>query len=172
MKKTQQIMITGFSIALVVTVAAAVIWYKMDQQEKMVQNQLALDQAITLYEQTQYPQALQKLATITPGAMQDWRIPFYQGAASIRLKDYEAAVIYLEQSKSLNNSETQTFYLLGVAYYKLGNLKLSEGYFAATLELNPDHEQARGLMGVMSDLQKLQEQPAEPPQDPAPTENP
>ena len=166
-------MIAVFSIALVVAAAVAIYWYEMGQQEKLAQNQLALDQGISLYKQTKYPEVMQTLGTITPGNFNDWRVPFYQGAASIRLKDYQAAATYLEQAKNLNSDEVQIFYLLGVTYYKLGDLKMSEGYFTATLELNPDHEQARGLMGVMSDLQKLQEQPpADPLQNPEPTENP
>jgi Flp pilus assembly protein TadD len=172
MKKTQRITISVFSVALAAGVAVAVFWYQMDQQEKAQRIQLALDEGIALYERAQYPQALEMLETIEPGATADWRVPFYKGAASIRLKDYQAATTYLEQAKNLNSEETQIFYLLGVTYFKLGDLKMSEGYFAATLELNPGHEHARGLMGVMSDLQKLQEQPAEPPPNPEPEENP
>ena len=172
MKKTQRITIAVFSIVLAAGVAVAVFWYQMDQQENALQNQLALDKGIAFYEQAKYPQALQALETIEPGASPDWRVPFYKGAVSVRLKDYPAAAGYLEQAKTLNSDETQIFYLLGVTYFKLGDLKMSEGYFAATLELNPDHEHARGLMGVMSDLQKRQEQAAEPPPNPAPEENP
>ena len=172
MKKANQLIIAGLSIALAAGAAVSVNWYKMDQQEKAQQNQLVLDQGIALYNQGKYPEALQTLETIAAGAIQDWHLPFYKGAASVRLKDYQTAATYLEQAKGLNSSETQILYLLGVVYYKLGNLKLSEGYFAATLELDPGHEQARGLMGVMSDLQKLQEQPADPPQNSEPTENP
>jgi Flp pilus assembly protein TadD len=172
MKKAHQLLIAGLSIALAAGAAVSVNWYKMDQQEKTQQNQLVLDKGIALYNQGKYPEALQTLEAIAPGAIQDWHLPYYKGAASVRLKDYQTAATYLEQAKNLNSSEAQILYLLGVVYYKLGNLKLSEGYFAATLELNPNHEQARGLMGVMSDLQKLQEQPADQAQNPAPTENP
>ena len=172
MKKSHQFMIAGLSIALAAGAAISVNWYQMKQQEKAQQNQLVLDEGIALYNQGKYPEALQTLESIAPGAIQDWHLPYYKGAASVRLKDYQTAATYLEQAKGLNSSEPQILYLLGVVYYKLGNLKLSEGYFAATLELDPAHEQARGLLGVMSDLQKLQEQPADPPQNPEPTENP
>ena len=172
MNKTRRILISVSSIALAAGVAGVVLWYQMEEQEKARRNQLALDKGIALYERAQYAQALQTLEAIEPGASADWRVPFYKGAASIRLKDYQSAATYLEQAKILNSEETQILYLLGVTYFKLGNLKMSEGYFTATLELDPDHEHARGLMGVMSDLQKRQEQPAEPPPNPEPEDNP
>ena len=159
MKKSRQIIITGLSIILATGAAVSVYLYKMDQQEEARQNELILDEGIALYNQTKYPEALQILETIEPGTIEDWRLPFYQGAVSVRLKDYQSAATYLEQARSLKGDETQVLYLLGVVYFKLGNLKLSEGYFAATLELDPTHDEARGLMGVMADLQKIQPPP-------------
>lgn len=157
MKNSHKIMFAGFSICLVLLFAIAVNSYQSDQQEKAQQNHLILDQGIALYDQGKYPEALSKLQTIADADIQDWQVSYYKGAAAVRLKDYPSAATYLEHANSLNSSETQTLYLLGVVYFKLGNLKLSEGYFTATLELDPSHEEARGLMGVMSNLQKKQE---------------
>jgi len=166
-------MIAGLSIALAAGAAISVNWYQMKQQEKAQQNQLVLDKGIALYNQGKYPEALRTLETIAPGAIQDWHLPFYKGAASVRLKDYQTAATYLEQAKSLNSSETQILYLLGVVYYKLGNLKLSEGYFAATLELDPSHQASclfmagvefqccRLTMLLLSDLKYVVDQLAE-----------
>jgi hypothetical protein len=41
-----------------------------------------------------------------------------------------------------------------VAYFKLGNLKLAKGYFASVLEINPNDEQAKGLMDIMAKLER------------------
>jgi tetratricopeptide (TPR) repeat protein len=162
MKNTHKIMVAGFGIVLSLLVAIAVNMYQSEQRDKAQQNHLILDEGIALYDQGKYLEALHKLETIEFEVTQDWQVPYYKGAASVRLKDYPAAATYLEQANSLNSSNTQTLYLLGVVYFKLGNLKLSEGYFTATLELDPTHDEARGLMGVLSDLKKRQEKPTQP----------
>ena len=64
----------------------------------------------------------------------------------------------LETAAALNSEEAQILYLLGVVYYKLGKLELAEGYFTATLVLDPSHEEARGLLQVMVNLQQRQPQ--------------
>lgn len=156
MKKSRQIIIAGLSVALVVGAATLFYLDKVEQEENARQNQLLLEEGIALYEQGKYPEVLQTLENLIPGSIDDWRSPYYLGAASVRLKDYQSAVTYLEQARSLKGDEIDVLYLLGVVYFKLGNLKLSEGYFAATLELDPNHDEARGLMGVMADLQKIQ----------------
>jgi Flp pilus assembly protein TadD len=161
MKNTHNFVIAGLSIVLVVIAVVSVSIYKGDQQENAAKEQIVLDKGISLYNQGQYSDALATLENITPDATRNWQIPYYKGAAAVRLKDYRKAAVYLEHAKNLNTTDTQTLYLLGVVYFKLGNLKLSEGYFVATLELDPAHEEAKGLMGVMSDLQKLKEKPAE-----------
>ena len=46
---------------------------------------------------------------------------------------------------------------LGVAYFKLGNLKLSKGYYASILEIDPGDEEARGLMDIMAKLERNSE---------------
>jgi tetratricopeptide (TPR) repeat protein len=163
-KNTNKIIIAGLSIVLAVVAVVSINVYKTGQQEKLAQEQFVLNKGMNLYRQGQYEEALQTLQS-TSDTSRNWQIQYYKGAASVRLKDYPAAATYLEQAHSLNTRDTQTLYLLGVVYYKLGKLKLSEAYFAATLELDPTHEEAKGLMGVMSDLQKLQEQPAETPQE-------
>ena len=70
------------------------------------------------------------------------------------LKDYEPAVIHLEQALTLDNKNIAILYALGVAYFKLGNLKLARGYFASVLEINPNDEQAKGLMDIMAKLER------------------
>ena len=171
MKNINKIIIAGLSIILAAAAVLSINVYKSSQQKKLAQEQFVLNKGMNLYRQGQYEEALQTLQS-TSDTSRNWEIQYYKGAASVRLKDYPAAATYLDRAHSLNTSDTQTLYLLGVVYYKLGKLKLSEAYFAATLELDPTHEEAKGLMGVMSDLQKYQEQLTEQQQEPKPTEKP
>jgi tetratricopeptide (TPR) repeat protein len=171
MKNTNKIIIAGLGIVLAAIAVVSINVYKTGQQKKLAEEQLVLNRGMNLYRQGQYEEALQTLQS-TSDTSRNWQMQYYKGAASVRLKDYSAAATYLEQAHNLNTSDTQTLYLLGVVYYKLGKLKLSEAYFAATLELDPTHEEAKGLMGVMSDLQKLQEQLTEQQQEPKQTEKP
>ena len=60
----------------------------------------------------------------------------------------------LQQGLALDARDTGALYALGVASYKLGNLKLAKGYFAAVLEINSDDEQAIGLMDIMASLER------------------
>ena len=36
----------------------------------------------------------------------------------------------------------------------MGNLKLARGYFASVLAINPNDEQAKGLMDIMAKLER------------------
>ena len=72
------------------------------------------------------------------------------GSALIKLKDYESGAMRLEEALALNNNEKNILFALGVVYYKLGNLSLSKAYFAAVLEIDPGHEEAKGLMDIMA----------------------
>ena len=60
----------------------------------------------------------------------------------------------LEQALALNTQDTGILYALGVVYYKLGNLKLSKSYFASVLEINPEDQHAKGLMDIVTKLQR------------------
>ncbi len=70
------------------------------------------------------------------------------------LKDYESAVEYLGQAHRLNSRSTDILYALGVTYYKLGKVKLAKSYFASVLEINPQDEQAKGLLDIMAKLER------------------
>jgi tetratricopeptide (TPR) repeat protein len=85
---------------------------------------------------------------------QEAKALYDQGAEYIQLKDFESAVEILEQAHVLNPEDAGTLYALGVAYYKLGNLKLAKAYFTSVLEINPNDEQAKGLMDIMARLER------------------
>jgi Flp pilus assembly protein TadD len=90
-------------------------------------------------------------------ARQEAKALYDQGSEHIQLKDYKSALESLEQAHVLNPEDTGTLFALGVVYYKLGNLKLAKSYFASVLEINPNDEQAKGLMDMMAKLERQTE---------------
>ena len=88
---------------------------------------------------------------------QEAKTLYDQGSENIQLKDYTSALESLEQAHVLNPRDTGTLFALGVVYYKLGNLKLAKSYFASVLEINPNDEQAKGLMDMMAKLERQTE---------------
>ena len=90
-------------------------------------------------------------------ARQEARALYDQGSEHIQQKDYTSALESLEQAHVLNPEDTGTLFALGVVYYKLGNLKLAKSYFASVLEINPNDEQAKGLMDMMAKLERQTE---------------
>ena len=84
-------------------------------------------------------------------------------------KEYDLALEVLQQvpdglpesAQAIEPRNTGVLYALGVAYYKLGNLAVAKGYFGAVLEINPNDEQAKGLMDIMARLERQSSEPAE-----------
>ena len=70
------------------------------------------------------------------------------------LKDYDTAAASLESALVRDPQDTGVLYALGVVWYKLGDISLAKGYFAAVLEINPNDEQAKGLMDIMARLER------------------
>jgi tetratricopeptide (TPR) repeat protein len=85
---------------------------------------------------------------------QEAKALYDQGAEYIKRKDFESAVEILGQAHVLNPDDAGTLYALGVAYYKLGNVKLAKAYFTSVLEINPNDEQAKGLVDIMAGLER------------------
>lgn len=109
------------------------------------------------FQAKEYDAAIETLAAVPVGSDQEQRALYYRGSAFMMLEDFEAAISHFEQSLALNNRDTGVLYGLGVAYYKLGELKLARGYFAAVLEINPNDADAKGLMDIMANLERLNE---------------
>jgi tetratricopeptide (TPR) repeat protein len=147
-----------FSIALIL---AALIFgarsvYNIEQQRQVGDIHLLVDEGIAQFQEEQYELSLQTLGSIPVDQVEHWHIPYYMGSALIKLKDYESAAIQLEKALALNNDEPNILFALGVTYYKLGNLSLSKAYFASVLEIDPGHEEAKGLMDIMASLERNQ----------------
>lgn len=115
-----------------------------------------MEHAIGHFQREQYDTVLAILRDLPEDERDDWRVPYYTGATLIKLKDYEAAVSVLEQARLMNPGEADIPFALGVAYFKLGNLALAKGYFASVVEIDPGHEEARGLVDAMANLERMQ----------------
>ena len=164
MSKPLAMMVVGAMLLLGIAVA---LYYELSEEKpaSIISKEIALEQGILFFDQKKYPEALKELEKIPASKVNDWRIPYYIGSSQMMLKEYQLAADSLEQALVLNNQQTGVLYALGVAYYKMGNLKLAKAYFAAVLEINPADGQAKGLMETMADLER--QQPGETPEDSA-----
>ena len=113
------------------------------------------------FERKEYEMALEVLRQVPNGQPETASARYYEGSTYMMLKDYEAAIVSLESALALEPQNTGVLYALGVAYYKLGNLAVAKGYFGAVLEINPNDEQAKGLMDIMAKLERESSVPAE-----------
>lgn len=131
--------------------------YSADEPEESARPVVPIEQVVALFNEGQHEALLQALDGIPLETFDDWRYPYYLGSAQIMLRDYQEAVASLEQALALNERGTSIHYALGVAYYKQGNLKLAKAYFAAALEIDPADENARGMMDIMTRLERRME---------------
>ena len=113
------------------------------------------------FERKEYDLALEVLQQVPDDLPQSAQARYYEGSSHLMLRDNEAAVASLESALALEPRNTGVLYALGVAYYKLGNLAVAKGYFGAVLEINPNDEQAKGLMDIMAKLERESSVPAE-----------
>jgi tetratricopeptide (TPR) repeat protein len=156
MSKTGTIMLWGTCAAIVFAVAAWLYTQNLEQNGKPNQSAESIDSGIALFKEKKYSEAIEIFENVQPGHPQEWYSLYYLGSSYIMLKNYQAAVEHLEPALSLNPTETQIMHALGVAYFKLGNLKLSKAYFASVLDIDPTDEEAKGLMDIMANLERIQ----------------
>jgi tetratricopeptide (TPR) repeat protein len=144
-------------MAVIAAALLVVLWFfvvKPADEVDAVRAEQTLASGIALFEQEQYESAIEALQGVPVETPQAARALYYEGSAHMMLKDYESAAPVLERSLALSPSDAGTLYALGVAYFKLGNLALSKSYFAKVLEINPNDEHAKGLMDIMSGLER------------------
>jgi tetratricopeptide (TPR) repeat protein len=130
--------------------------YNTQQEETKQQAITSLDQGIALFQEEKYAESLEILQGIPDGVVRDWHLPYYTATSHVMLKDYESAAPILEKALELNPQETKIMFELGVVYFKLGNLALSKGYFGSVIALDPSNEEAKGLMDIMANLERIQ----------------
>ena len=154
MRDKRKLILLISTLLLAVTLAAGVYLFQSRQHMQAEQASLLLEEGITQFRQEEYEKALKTLQAVPEEMVNDWRLPYYTGSVLITLKDYQGAVAQLERALELNSGEKNVLFALGVAYYKLGNLSLSKGYFASVLEIDPGHQEAKGLMDIMARLER------------------
>lgn len=145
-------------IVLVALVVFGVLRYEAQQKQRKAEALIQVEIALGQFGRQEFAAAVETLRGIPEGATDDWRAPYYEGAALINLKEYQQAAVALEKAWQLNDQQEGIAFAMGVAYFKLGNLALSKRYFHAVLELNPENEDARGLMDIMAKLERNQPQ--------------
>ena len=151
-------LVVGVSAIVLALIVGANSYYRAEQRRQLADVHALIDEGIAQFRAEQYELSAQTLGSIPEDLVQDWHIPYYLGSALIQLKDYEKGAAQLEAALALNPSDKNALFALGVAYYKLGNLSLSKAYFAAVIEIDPSHEEAKGLMDIMSKLERYQTQ--------------
>ena len=152
--KLKIILISGVGALLFLSVALWFLVVQPYQQNQAKQAEELLATGIKFYNEKKFSETLDTLARIPSGSAGEAKVRYYQGSAHIMLKDFESAVDYLGQAHRLNSQDTGALYGLGVAYYQLGQVKLAKSYFASILEINPQDEQARGLLDIMAKLER------------------
>lgn len=143
---------------------AGALWFFALQPEREAASYPAADllaDGIGHFEREEYEMALEVLRQVPDGRPETASARYYEGSTHMMIKDYEAAVASLESALALEPRNTGVLYALGVAYYKLGNLAVAKGYFGAVLDINPNDEQAKGLMDIMAKLERESGAPAE-----------
>lgn len=155
MSKARRLPLIVVGVVLVVAGAAAYL-YDANARRQAEAAEVVIQEGIAQFFLEEHEQAVQTFNSIPEGAEGDWRVFYYKGAALIKLGDFEGAVRSLEEALLLNENEKDIPFALGVAYYKLGNLSLSKGYFHTVLEIDPKHAEAKGLMDIMARLERYQ----------------
>ena len=159
--RPSSLLIAGVTVALVGVILAAAYLSQKNRAEKEVQAKEAMqvvNLGIDQFRQKQYRQSLETLGGISEDAYQDWHVNYYMGSSLIMLNEHELAAVELEKALLLNAEEPVILYALGVVYYKLGNLSLSRAYFGKVLEYDPGNEDARGLLDIVANLERRQQE--------------
>jgi len=156
MSKSTHIKLWGMCILIALVITGWIYVREYQRQEVLIRADQYIESGIALFQEKKYPEALNVFKNIPPGSPREWYARYYQGSTFIMLKDYQSAIPHLEKALTLNPTETQVMHALGVAYFKLGNLKMSKAYFASVLEIDPEDGEAKGLMEIMTNLEKRQ----------------
>jgi Flp pilus assembly protein TadD len=156
MNKARKLLLAAIGLVLILAAGAAAYRYQIERQRQAEEATVLLQEGITQFSEERFEAALETLRNIPEGSLVDWRIPYYMGATLIKLADYEAAALLLEEALALNGNEKDIPFALGVVYYKLGNLGLSKSYFHSVLEIDPNDQEAKGLMDIMAKLERHQ----------------
>jgi Flp pilus assembly protein TadD len=156
MRNKGKIWAAGIGLAAIIAIVFGVYKYEVNRQQQIDEARTQVEIGILLFKQKDYQGALETLRATPTVGIPDWRNLYYQGASLVQLKKYEEAVVALEEAWSLNQADERIPFALAVAYFKLGNLALSKSYFHAVIKLNPENADAKGLMDIVANLERIQ----------------
>ena len=152
---------SGVLVVALAIVFGVVLPDRAAEQRQLAETHAQIREGIAQFRAEQYELSVQTLGNIPEERVDDWHVPYYLGSALVQLKDYENGAARLEEALALNPRNVNILFALGVAYFKLGKLGLSKAYFASVIEIDPNHEEARGLMDIMAKLERQSSAPAE-----------
>ena len=151
-------------VAGVVLLTAAAMWFFVAQPQQRIdaeEVERSLISGIELFENNNYDEAIETLQRVPPGSAQESSARYYEGSAYMMLGDFDLAIEKLQEAQARTPMDPGVLFALGVASYKIGNIKLAKGYFSSVLEINPMDEkeqelweQARGLVDIMAMLDR------------------
>lgn len=156
-KVTSKFRILVVSTSIVITVTVLIAWFIEVQNRHRDNQQFAqvhLQRGIQLHAQKKYLPAKRMLIAALRANPEAWEAAFYLGAGNFELKRYQAAIPFLERALALAPEEQKIYKMMGVIYYKLGQLDMSRGYFTAYRELDPNNMDARGMVEMTAKLQR------------------
>jgi Flp pilus assembly protein TadD len=144
-------------ILLIIALGTAT-WYQVRPADAGAdaEDRIRYEKGLKYFQMERYAEALSEFNAIKHADDTNWKLLYYRGSTLIKLGEFEEATHDLEHAFSINPDESTIPFATGVAYYKLGELGLAKGYFSATLKIDPSNEDARGLMDIMTDLERQQ----------------
>ncbi len=166
--KQWKIPLATVALALVAVTASWVFLSRTGPQIDEQQAEEALRSGIELFGQTDYEAAIESLGQVPEGSKFESTAKYYEGSAQLMLRDVDAAIDILQQAHLLAPEDPHILYALGVASFRVGNMKLAKGYFTSVLNIPPLdendrelHKQAKGLMDTLAIMERRQAEEAE-----------
>jgi tetratricopeptide (TPR) repeat protein len=169
---TRKFRLLLFSGGSAVLVAGILLWVALPspgQPDKRLEAQELLAAGIAMFTEQKYEQALEALQRVPQSSEYASKARYYEGSTHLMLRDFESAIAALDRAVALNDEDVGSLFALGVAYFKLGNLKMAKAHFSLVLDAPNDDgsstelkEQAQGLVDVMAKLERRQETVAAP----------
>lgn len=148
----------------VVLLIAAAMWFLVMQPHERIDEDAAaraLRVGIELFDQEEFDEAIEVLQGVPAGSGSESMARYYEGSAHMMRGDFETAIAKLQEAQARTPMDPGVLFALGVASYKIGNIKLAKGYFSAVLKINPMDEQeqklweqAKGLVDIMARLDR------------------
>lgn len=125
-----------------------------------MQTELARAQALLSKKQPNPDKAIKTLRPLLKRGQQSWMVYHYMGVAMLQKADYTKALDYLLRANSVGGSEPETFHLISVAYYNLGEFDLAirngneainrkRDFLEAWINLGAAHRAMADLEGAM-----------------------